>query len=88
MLIQCLLIDKTLQDGKMVHLQGKHTPYPNEEDYNHPKYKYTVLMDTRPKKKQIVGDQRYITYCTGPDISYFFESLGAAMSKPTTMNGA
>lgn len=45
-LIQRLLIDKTLTDERMLHINGKHTPYLTDEYYHPPDPDDTLQPDT------------------------------------------
>lgn len=55
-LSQRLLIDQTIADANMVHVNGNSSPCPKDESYHVSRKEDVKLPETQDKHRQLVGD--------------------------------
>lgn len=83
-LIQRLLVYKTLQEADMLNTHRKSTPYPAEIEYHAPNEDdQTTRPEILDQYRKLVGDVRYISDSTRPDIVFVVDRLVAASASPT-----
>lgn len=77
-------ITSVLTSMRMLECNPRKTPYEHKAKLHAPTDADVQLQDIHEFYQKIIGDLRYITDCTRPDIAFAVNSLSAATHKPTT----
>ena len=76
-------IDAALEHARMTEANGKDTPHASGVKYHPATFDDKTVPHLTGTFQNIVGELRYITDCTRPDINFYVNKLSAAMHNPT-----